>query len=183
MNDQPRRGISRKGLDAAFEADETLKSNLLLESELLRATGRHIEAAQKHAQAAPIEERLTTICLDKGLLEKAWVHWYSAVGCWARAGNYHTAVTVGEALLARPDLPARLRQHVENYLGTLRTRLEQWTAEPLSTAHERANGASTPTVIRDENTGETYLKVPIPEPDLVEPALKAVGMAMEGLRK
>ncbi len=51
------RGISRKGLDAAFEEQETRKSNLILHAHLLRAQGKHGEAAELFAQAAQIRTR------------------------------------------------------------------------------------------------------------------------------
>jgi hypothetical protein len=38
-------------------------------------------------------------------------------------------------------------------------------------------------VRRDEKTGETYLRLPVPEPDVLEQALRAVGTLLEGLRK
>jgi hypothetical protein len=108
MTEQPRRGISCAGLDEAFEAVETLKSNLL-EGQLLRARGQADAAAEQFARAAEIEERLSGICEAKGLTEKAWVHHFSAVGCWAHAGNFYRAIALGEAMLARTDLPDRLR--------------------------------------------------------------------------
>lgn len=182
MSDQPRRGISRAGLDAAFEAEEAAKSNLLIEARLHRGYGRHDEAATKLAEAAPIEERLTRVCLEKGLLEKAWVHWFSAISCWAGAGNYYAAIRLGDEMLARPDLPERQRRRLQEYIQSLRARRASWTTEPSSQG-ERVNGTSTPTVMRDERTGETYLKVPVPDPSLVEPALKAVGTAMAELRR
>ncbi len=146
MNEQPRRGVSRAGLDAPFEADEAAKSNLLLESQLLRARGRHDEAASKLAEAAPVEERLARACLDKGLPEKAWVHWFSAVSCWAVAGNFYAAIRLGGAMLARPDLPERQRRRVEEYTQALRNRLSQWAAEEGSPG-VRVNGgpAAAPT--------------------------------------
>jgi superfamily II DNA/RNA helicase len=36
---------------------------------------------------------------------------------------------------------------------------------------------------QDEQTGETYLKLPVPSPEVVEQALRAVGTLLEGLRK
>jgi hypothetical protein len=126
MNKQPARGILREGLDAAFEADETAKSNLILEGQLLRDRQQPDEAAAKFAQAAEIEERLSETCEAKGLMEKAWVHRFSAVGCWALAGNIHDAISLGDSLLARPDLPERLRQRVHEYTQDLRRRRAQW---------------------------------------------------------
>jgi superfamily II DNA or RNA helicase len=38
-------------------------------------------------------------------------------------------------------------------------------------------------VQRDERTGETYLKVPVPKPEVLEQALRAVGSLLESLRK
>jgi hypothetical protein len=37
-------------------------------------------------------------------------------------------------------------------------------------------------VIRDERTGETYLKVPLPQPEVLEGVLKSVGALLESLR-
>jgi hypothetical protein len=182
MSDQPRRGLSREGLDAAFEADESTKSNLILEGELLRAQGRHDEAAAKFAGAAEVEERLSQTCESKGLVEKAWVHRFSAVGCWAQAGNYHRAIVLGEAMLARTDLPERLRQAVGDYTERLRARRARIFAE-VASQHALPNGGSTPTVERDERTGQTYLRVPLAGPELAEPALRAVGAALENLGK
>jgi hypothetical protein len=45
----------------------------------------------------------------------------------------------------------------------------------------RPAGAS-PLVVRDGRTGESYLKVPLPQPEVLENALKAVGALLEGLR-
>jgi hypothetical protein len=38
-------------------------------------------------------------------------------------------------------------------------------------------------VVRDERTGETYLKVPVPSSEALEQALKAVGTLLESLRR
>jgi hypothetical protein len=38
-------------------------------------------------------------------------------------------------------------------------------------------------VTRDERTGETFLKLPVPKPEVLEQALKAVGSLLESLRK
>jgi hypothetical protein len=121
------RGIDRQGLPPSFEADEVRKSNLLLEAHLLQAQ-QPDEAADRFARAAEIEERLSQECRDRGLPEKSWVHQFSAAGCWAQAGNFHEAITLGDELLAVPDLPPRLRQQVQEFTQTLRQRRRQWLA-------------------------------------------------------
>ena len=128
MSQQPSRGIDRRGLDAAFEADEARKSNLLLESQLLREQGQDEAAARKFAEAAEIEERLSDHCETKGLSEKSFVHRFSAASCWSQAGNFYHAIALCDELLSHADLPGRLRSRIQNYAQTLRSRRAQWYA-------------------------------------------------------
>src|SRR5438132_3535836 len=102
MNQQPIRGINRQGLDAAFEADEAHKSNLILAAQLLREQQQD-EAAAKFAQAAMIEERLSDTCEAKGLMEKSFLHRFSAASCWVQAGNFYQAIALCDDLLARVE--------------------------------------------------------------------------------
>jgi hypothetical protein len=133
MSQHPR-GIDRQGLDASFDADEALKSNLIVEAQLLSAQQQPDAAADCFAQAAAIEERLSARCAEHGLREKSRVHLFSAASCWARAGDFHTAIALGEQLRAEPDLPARLRQRVQEFTDTIRKRRTQWAAGLLLTA-------------------------------------------------
>ena len=117
------KGISYDGLDAAFEQDETIKSNLLLEIQFLRAQQKDAdEIAAKFAQAASIEERLSEICAQKGSPENFFVHRWSAASCWAGALNFYRALELSDELLAQADLPERLRQRIQQYSFTIRTR-------------------------------------------------------------
>lgn len=128
MNQQPARGINRQGLDAAFDADEARKSNLILEARLLRDQQQAEAAADKFAEAAEIEERLSDVCESRGLLEKSFVHRFSAASCWAQAGNFYRAIELCDELLGRTDLHGRLRQRVQDYAHALRARRAQWYA-------------------------------------------------------
>jgi len=119
-------GIDRHGLDASFDADEALKSNLIVEAQLLSTQQQPDAAADRFAQAAEIEERLSSQCVDLGLREKSWVHLFSAASCWARAGDFHTAIGLGEQLLAETGLPPGLRQRVLEFTDTIRKRRTQW---------------------------------------------------------
>jgi hypothetical protein len=122
------RGIRRRGLDATFEADEARKSNLILEGRALREQGQDEAAASRFAQAAAIEEQLADRCGRAGLVEKEFVHRFSAASCWAQAGDFYHAITLCNDLLARADLPDRLRQRVLDYADALRARRAQWYA-------------------------------------------------------
>ncbi|MGH9833020.1 MAG: hypothetical protein ACRD9Y_08385 [Blastocatellia bacterium] len=88
MNQQQTQAINRTGLDAAFEADEARKSNLILEAQLLREQSRAGEAARKFAEAAQIEESLSQRCAVQGLTEKSFLHRFSALSLWAQAGAF-----------------------------------------------------------------------------------------------
>lgn len=127
-------GIDRHGLDASFDADEALKSNLIVEAELLITQHQPDAAADRFAQAAAIEERLSSHCADQGLQDKSWVHLFSAASCWARAGDFHTAIRLGEQLQADAALPPRLRQRVQEFTDTIRKRRTQWAAGLVLTA-------------------------------------------------
>jgi hypothetical protein len=134
MNNSSPRGIDRHGLDAAFQADETLKSNLIQEGRLLSAQQQPDAAADRFARAAEIEERLSEICVRQGLTEKGWMHLFSAASCWAQAGNFHEAICLGDRLLAQGDLPPRLRERVQEFTQVLRQRRVQWAAGLALTA-------------------------------------------------
>lgn len=126
MDRQKGRAVNRKGLTPAFVKEETRKSNLILEANLLKAQGRHQEAADRFAEAAQIEERLSEMLVEKGLMDKYFVHWFSAASCWAQAGNIYQAIVMCEELLARSDLPEGLRQRIQEHLQILCARREQW---------------------------------------------------------
>jgi len=116
-------------MDAAFLEEETYKSNLILEANLLKAQGQHQDAADRFAEAAQIEERLSEILLQKGLLDKYFTHRFSALSCWAQAGNIYQAIAMGEELLARADLPDSLCQRIQEYVRLLRSRRVRWFVE------------------------------------------------------
>lgn len=122
-------GISRQDLDPEFLVDEARKSELLLAAQSLRAQGQAEAAAATFAQAAVLEESLSERCLALGLSEKAWVHRFSAASCWAQAGNFYQTLAWCDDLLARIDLPDRLRRRVHDYARTLRARRSQWYTE------------------------------------------------------
>lgn len=129
MNPPATRGINRQGVDATFEADETRKSQLLLEAQLLRAQQQSGAAAEKCVEAAAIEEQLRDQCFNKGLKDKAFVHGFSAASCWAQAGDFHHAIVLCQALLAHEDLPERLRHRIDAYAEMLHARRAQWYEE------------------------------------------------------
>ncbi len=126
MNQQ---GINRAGLEAAFEADEARKSNLILEAQLLREQARADEAVVKFAEAARIEEHLGQCCADQGLVEKSLLHRFSALSLWAQAGNFYQAIALGDDLLSSPDLTERQRQRIQTYTDSIRLRRARWYEE------------------------------------------------------
>lgn len=129
MNESSFHGVPREGLSEAFAADEARKSRLILEARLSREQEQSELAAAKFAEAAAIEERLGETCSQHRRREKSFVHYFSAVSCWAQAGNFYEAIAICDRLLAERDLPDALRARVEAYADTLRTRRAQWYGE------------------------------------------------------
>ena len=129
MRIQREHRISREGMDVALVADEAHKSELILEANLLKAQGQYQDATDRFAEAACIEERLSEMLLQNKLLDKYFVHRFSALSCWAQAGNIYQAIAMGEEMLARPDLPSHLHQCIQEYVQLLRTRRVRWLVE------------------------------------------------------
>lgn len=129
MNHQPSQGIIRDGLNAAFEADEARKTTLILEARLHREQGLDEEAVAGFAEAARIEERLGQRCLEQSLIEKSFVHYFSAASCWAQAGNFYQAIALCNELLRQAELPERLRQRIQSYAHSIRLRRAHWYEE------------------------------------------------------
>lgn len=129
MKRQREQRVSRKGLGAEFIEKEAQKSNLILEANLLKAQARHQDAADRFAQAAAIEEQLCQVLLHKGLRDKYFAHRFSALSCWAQAGDVYHAIVLGDELLARADLPDPLRARIEEYVQLLQARRVRWFAE------------------------------------------------------
>lgn len=133
-DERPMKGISIRGQDAAFQAEETHKSDLILQATLLREQGQSEEASRKFAEAAAIEEQLRDRCTELGLIEKFFIHAFSAAGCWAKAGDFYHAITLCDDLLARPDMTDRLRRHIQEYADTLRARRDVLFADIMREA-------------------------------------------------
>lgn len=129
MRTRREQGIGREGLGAAFAEEEARKSNLILEANLLKTQGRHQDAADRFAEAAQIEERLSEILIQKRLLDKYFVHRFSALSCWFQAGDIYRAIAIGEELLVHTDLPDRLRRRIREYVRILRSRRMRWFVE------------------------------------------------------
>ena len=109
-----------------FLVEERNKSNLIVEGNLLKAQGKFENAAAKFAAAATIEEQLATFLISVNWWEKAYVHQFSAISCWAQAGDLYHAIQLGEQFLNEAWLSSSQRQQVTHYLKTLRGRFMQW---------------------------------------------------------
>jgi hypothetical protein len=133
------KGIDRQGLDDDFAVQEKEKSDLLLNAQVLRAQGQSEAAAAILAKAARLEERLSERCLAAGLRDKAWLHRFSAAGCWAQAGNFYQAINWCDDLIGQSGIPGGLRRRIEDFAQQLRSRRAQWYSELelANTAAER----------------------------------------------
>jgi hypothetical protein len=129
MSEEKRVAIDRSDLPSTFLVEERLKSNLILEANLLKAQGQYEVAAVKFAEAAEIEEKLAKQLATLDRQNKAFVHQFSAISCWVQAGNLYRALRLGETLLQAENLPEPQRQRVKEYLDVLHSRFVQWMSQ------------------------------------------------------
>ena len=120
------KNIDRSGLSPAFEQDEQYKSNLILEANMLKAQGQYTQASQRFALATEIEERLARELQQLDKRDKAFHHAFSAVNCWAQAGDLYRAQTAGLDLLSQADLSAKNRERLQRFLQSLSKQTIEW---------------------------------------------------------
>ena len=101
---------------------------MIVEAQRLSAQQQPDAAAHRFAQAAEIEERLGSRCVERGLREKSWGRRFSAARCWVRGGDFHTAIGLSEPLQAEAGLPPRLRQRIHEFTDAIRQRRTPWAA-------------------------------------------------------
>ncbi|MDA0241840.1 MAG: hypothetical protein OT477_00350 [Chloroflexi bacterium] len=118
--------IRRANLSPEFEEQERHKSNLIVEANLLKAQGNYVLASERFAEAADIEDTLATHLWVLDNSEKAFAHAFSALSCWAQAGDLHRAHMAGLALLGRAGITAANKQKLQAYLQTLTQRTIEW---------------------------------------------------------
>jgi hypothetical protein len=93
-----------------------------------------------------------------------------------------------------PPAPAAASDPWSALMQTGMALLQQWLTRPASStsagngsAAGSAPGAARPPltslVQRDERTGETYLKVPVPSPETISQALSAFGALLQSFRR
>jgi hypothetical protein len=113
--------------DATYLEKTAHKSNLIIEARIFRETGRLEEAARNLAEAGRLEEELQRFCLENGFEKKSFVHAFSAVHCWLRAGDSYHALTLCEDIFKQEGLTERLKKHTEQLLEELyRKRKQYW---------------------------------------------------------
>jgi hypothetical protein len=93
---------------------------------MLKAQTRFTEAAERFAQAAHYEEQLADWAADQGLSDLRYLHAFSALSCWAQAGDPHRALQMSGHLLATQTLTAPQRAQLEQYQEILQQRWVRW---------------------------------------------------------
>ena len=125
-------GIAYTPLPADLQVIEREKSRLLLEAHLFKAQMRFAEAAERFEEAARYENRLADWAAAQGLSDVSYLHAFSALSCWAQAGDPHRALKLGQTLLHSGKLTEAQRAQLQAYYDTLEQRwvswMQQWSA-------------------------------------------------------
>jgi superfamily II DNA or RNA helicase len=82
-----------------------------------------------------------------------------------------------------PAGPAAVTDPWSSLLQTGMALLQQFATAPRPAAAGAVASPAGPLVERDPQTGATYFRVPVPPPEVLDQALKAVGALLEGLRR
>ncbi|MCE7986861.1 MAG: hypothetical protein DYG89_37280 [Caldilinea sp. CFX5] len=124
-------GMKTLPLPEQLQTIEREKARLLLEAHTLKAQASFTEAAERFAQAARYEEQLADWAANQALTDLYYLHAFSALSCWAQAGDPHRALQMSNSLLRAPSLTARQRSQLKQYQATLEQRwvswMEQWS--------------------------------------------------------
>lgn len=110
------------------DSDEVRLSNYLLEAQLLRAKGEVDEASDRFAVAAELGEQIAEAAIAAGDRETGWKHLFSAISCWAQAGNFYAAIHLADDLLDDAGLTPQIRTQVADFVSTIRSRRNQLAA-------------------------------------------------------
>ena len=81
------------------------------------------------ARAAEIEENLALQSYHHGKMDKAFFHQFSALSCWAQAGDLHRALLLGRQLAQTDTLSSTQRDQLQRYLQTLQVRMQAWMSQ------------------------------------------------------
>jgi len=138
MTKEKTSGIAYKPLPVELQMIEREKSRLLLEAHTLKAQARFTEAAECFAQAARHEEQLADWASNQELIDLHYLHAFSALSCWAQAGDPHRALQMSHLLLTSPTLTVRQRTQLTQYQETLEQRwiswMQQWSVPAFASA-------------------------------------------------
>lgn len=131
-------GVAYQPLPTDLQAIERDKSRLLLDAHMLKGQGCLTDAAERFAQAARYEEQLAEWAAVQGLTDLFYLHTFSALSCWAQAGDPHRALQMSHALLGAPNLTVRQRDQLAEYQATLEQRwiswMQQWSQPVFASA-------------------------------------------------
>ena len=135
MKQQESSGIPYTTLPADLQVIEREKSRLILEAHLFKAQMRFAEAAERFEEAARHENKLADWATAQGLTDLSYLHTFSALSCWAQAGDPHRALKLSQALLNSGKLTEPQRAQVQSYYDTLEQRwvkwMQQWSTPAL----------------------------------------------------
>lgn len=138
MATQETAGMAYIPFPADLQEVEREKSRLLLEAHTFKAQKRFAEAAERFAQAARYEHELADWATAQGLRDLSYLHAFSALSCWAQAGDPHRALEMSQMLLQSGALTESQRAQLQAYHDALEQRwvswMQQWSPPVFASA-------------------------------------------------
>jgi hypothetical protein len=98
---------------------------MLLEAQMQGSRGEPDAAVHRFAAAAELAEQLAACVSPAQDQASSWQHRYTALSCWAQAGNFYAAIVLAYRLLDDTNLSPEIRRQVEAFASTVRLRRVQ----------------------------------------------------------
>ena len=138
MSTQSSAGIPYRPLPSHLQLVAREKARLILEANRLKLEQDFKAAADHFAQAARYEQQLANWADSEHLVDLGYLHRFSAISCWAQAGDPYRALTLTQQMLATIRLTPQQRKQLQTFRTTLEERMIHWMGQWASPALEYA---------------------------------------------
>jgi hypothetical protein len=100
-------GIDVSVLPQSHWDKSQIKGQLLTEARALWESGDR-KGRSAYAKVAIMEEDLMQECLQFGVIQKYFIHAFSATHCWIKSGNLYRAEQLCQEIMAQKELSSEL---------------------------------------------------------------------------
>lgn len=131
-------GIPYRSFPSHLQLIAREKTRLVLEANRLRLQQQFRTAADHFAQAARYEQQLADWADMEQLRDLSYLHRFSAVSCWAQAGDPYRALLLIQQMLTIMTLNQKQYEQLQAFRTKLEGRMIEWMGQWTSPELEYA---------------------------------------------